>query len=171
MSAAHKLFPHEHVHTSGFTAAPAVRPVSSPAPKKKGKLGGALAMGSIWMLVMFLCFSLVQKNASVRAETADMARMKEEIAKLEQQNLALEGQIANQVSLPEVEKWARSHGMQPPTGVVQTLTGKPEALATRQSPSAQPSQPQAVKESTPSFWESLLARFTGSASQAAGARQ
>lgn len=169
MSAARKLVTYEQIQTGGTVDAPAARPANRPAPKKKAKLGGFVAMGSVWVVVMLLCFSLVQKTAAIRTETADMARMREEIAEIEQANMALEGQIANQSSVAEVEKWARARGMQPPTGLVETLTGKPEAVAVRQSTQPAPEQPQVAKGSDSSFWSSLFARITGSPSQAAGA--
>lgn len=167
MSAAHQLNLQEPIQN---TSAPAVRPATRPAPKK-GKVGGILAVGSIWLAVMFLCFSLVQKTAAIRSETGEIASMREEIARLEQQKLALEGSIANQGSVAEVSKWAAARGMKQPTEVIQTLSGKPEAVAVRQSPAPQPAQ--VAQAGNGSFWQSLFARFTGSTatSQAAGAKQ
>lgn len=172
MSAAHKLVTHDQVIIGGTTAAPAARPAARPAPKPKLKLGSILAVGSVWAVFMVLCFSLIQKNAAIRTENGEMARMNAQIAQLEQQNLALEGKIANQVSVAEVDKWAKAHNMKPPTGVVQTLTGKPEAVAVRQSPAPQAAAVQADTESGPSWWEALVARVMGgSSSQAAGAKR
>lgn len=169
MSAAHKLVTNAQIHYGGTVAAPAPRSVVRPAPRRRVKLGPALTVGSAWLLFMFLCFALVQKTATFRKETADIAHMKAEIAQLELRSLELEGQIASQTSLAEVEKWARAHNMTPPTGIVQTLPGKQEAVAARRNPAPAPTQVAAQPEPT-SFWQALLARFTG-ASQAAGAKR
>lgn len=169
MSAAPKFAPQEQVYIGGPSAAPAARPVSRPAPKKKVNPVRFLAIGTTWAVFMILCFMLVQKNVAIRSANADISRMRESIAKAEQLSLELEGKIANQVSVAEVEKWARTHGMQPPSGVVHTLQGKEDAVAVRPAPAPTPSQPAAAAEEK-SFWQSLLGRFTGASHQMAGAR-
>lgn len=170
MSAAPKLVPQEPIYSGTIPAAPTARPVPRPAPRKRLKLGRFVATGSVWAVFMLLCFMLVQKNAVIRNENANMALMREEILQLEQRNLELEGRIANQVSVAEVEKWAQAHNMNPPSGVVQTLQGKPEAVAVRQAPAPAPTQVQAAQEPQ-SFWQALMARFGGTANQAAGAKR
>ncbi|MFZ5827048.1 MAG: hypothetical protein ACOY94_22365, partial [Bacillota bacterium] len=105
MSAAPKFAPQEQIHIGGITTAPAPRPTTRPAPKKRANPAGKIILGVSWMIFMALCFMLVQKNAEVRTANAEIRRAQEEIARLEQANLALEGQIANQVSVAEVEKW------------------------------------------------------------------
>ncbi|MFZ5816229.1 MAG: hypothetical protein ACOY93_13185 [Bacillota bacterium] len=167
MSAAHQLAPLEPSRIGGTTAAPASRPSTRPAPKKKLRLVPLLVVGSIWGAAMMLCFSLISTSAAIRSASADIARMREEIQLLEQKNLELDGKIATAVSVSAVEAWAKSHNMKPPSGVVQTLQGKETAVADRRQPV--PSQAQAREDR--SLWDALLARFSRSPRQAAGAER
>lgn len=168
MSAAHQLAPKEQIQIGGTTAAPVSRPSARPAPRKRSRVVALLAMGSIWMAVMVLSFTLVQKNAAIRATVGETTRMTEQIERLEQGNLELEGKIANAVSVTEVERWAKANNMKPPSGVVQTLQGKEQAVAVRDLRTQNQVKAEMVQENQ-SLWQALLARFSRSTDQAAGA--
>jgi len=165
MSAALKLAPQEEIQVGG---SPKQRPVARPVVKKKRNLGAVVALTSVWALFMALSLTLVQKNLAIRAENTAMARMQEEITKLEQRNLELQNKVDSAVSIDSVQQWATRNQMVAPTGAIAALQGKPEAVAVRQAPEPASVQAQ-VAQAQPSFWQALLARLTGSGGQSASA--
>ena len=142
----------------GSPAAPVVRPVPRPARARRISLPSALALTATWAAGMFLAFSLVQTNATIRETNVAINRAQHEIAQMEQHNLALEGQIANAASVDEVERWALAHGMQQPTGVVETLPGNAAAIADRTPAAPVPAKPEVTAAEQP-FWQGLMAGF------------
>lgn len=167
MSAAPKFANPERIPYGGTQSAPLERPSVRTAPKRRPKVGRFLAGTAAWAVAMLLCFGLVQKNLAIRAANADIAHMKGEINRVEELNLGLEAKIGNAESVAEVERWAKAKGMNPPTGTVQTLQAKPEAVAVRSTPA--PAAPAVAEEPQvqKSFWESLVSRVTGPKGQAA----
>jgi len=172
MSAAPNLAPRER-------EAPAVRTTLRPARRKRFPLGRVLLIASFWAAAMILSLVQIEKAAAIRSARADLLRIQSEIARLEQRNMELEARIANAVTVAEVERWALAHGMNPPTGVAETLAGNPEAVAVRdRSPgeavaAAGMADAGQAEDAEPSLWESLVARITGRqpVAQAAAAPQ
>ncbi len=128
------------------------------APRRKKRPRRLLvAAGLSWACLVAFSLVVVHRNTLVLREMSRITELQEQLAKVEAQNQELEAKITEAVSVAEVERWARDHGMVRPESV-QTLVGDPSAVAPRPAVAESREAP-GTAEAKAGFWTSLQRYF------------
>lgn len=89
---------------------------------------------AVWLVLMAAVMFLIYRNSLVLKERSLITDQKEQLVLLQQANQELEAKMVQAVSVGEVERWAKAHGMNRPQ-VVKSL--KPDTAAVAVAPAGQ----------------------------------
>lgn len=126
---------------------------SKAKPRPKARLSPVLVLvvGLIWVCAVATCLLLVHRWATVAKEGSEITRTREELARLETENQALQAEAARLQSLASIEERALALGMMKPATVRQVVSD-PTAVANKQ-PLPEPDAP--VQVAGGSLWQSV----------------